>query len=247
MMVDKTRFSELLTRSPESLHINGGVGTLSEKYLHALLKHCYEPDTDFHEVGIGSFTADVCRDNKIVEIQTRSLNRLREKLEFYLENGYDVTVVYPVPHFKYIMWIDPRNGELSKRRRSPKVGTFYDAAYELYKIKYFLDWDNLHIDLLLVDVEDYRNLNGYGKDKKYRSTRLERVPLQLYDVMSIRAVQDYKLFVPDGLPALFTIRDFAEYAHIKYECASALLNILCYLQITSNCGKQGRMNLYKLD
>lgn len=246
-MIDKKRFSELLTLTPESLHIDGGVGTLSEKYLHALLKHCYEPDTDFHEVGVGSFCADIMRDGKIVEIQTRAFNRLREKLEFYLENGYDVTVVLPLPHYKYLMWIDPRNGEVSKRRRSPKVGSFYDAVPELYKIKYFLDWDNLHIDLLLIDVEDYRNLDGWGKDKKYRSTRLERVPLELIDTRHIHQAGDYRMFIPEGLSEIFTIQDFADKAKIRYEYAATTLNILCYLEIVSKCGKDGRKNLYRIN
>lgn len=246
-MIDKNRFAELLTLSPESFHINGGVGTLSEKYLHALLKHCYEPDTDFHEVGISSFTADICRDDKIIEIQTRALNRLREKLEFYLENGYDVTIVLPVAHYKYLIWIDPSNGEVSGRRRSPKIGTFYDAVPELYKIKYFLDWDNLHVDLLLIDVEDYRNLDGWGKDKKYRSTRLERIPLELYASEHIHTKADYKLFIPDGLPEVFTIQIFAECAKIRYEYAATTLNILSYLKLVTKCGKQSRKNLYKLN
>lgn len=67
-MTDKQRFDELTKLSPQELHIKAGVGTLSEKYLHALLKRYFEPDTDYHEVGIDRFTADICRDMQIIEI-----------------------------------------------------------------------------------------------------------------------------------------------------------------------------------
>lgn len=95
-MTDTERFSELLKLPPESMSVQSGVGTLSEKYLHALLKNFFEPDKSCHEVKVGRFTADILHsDNSITEIQTRSLNKLREKLEYYLLEGHKVRVVYP--------------------------------------------------------------------------------------------------------------------------------------------------------
>ncbi len=245
-MTDQERFNQMLMLPPDSFHLQGGVGTLSEKYLHALLKHFYEPNTDFHEVGVASFTADICVDNKIIEIQTRAFNRLREKLDFYLQEGYDVTVVLPLPRYKYLIWIDNENGEVTNRRRSPKVGNLYDAVVELYKIKYFLDWDHFHIKLVFCNMEDYRNLDGYGKNKKYRSTRLERIPLNLCEIIDLDCVRDYKKFLPENLPESFTIDDFARAAKIRYERAQTTLNILCYLELVEKTGKQGRKNIYKV-
>ncbi len=245
-MNDTERFAELLKLPPDSFRLNGGIGTLSEKYLHALLKHFYEPNTDFHEVGVGSFTADICVNNKIIEIQTRAFNRLREKLDFYLQELYDVTIVFPLPKTKYLIWVDNENGDVTNRRRSPKVGSIYDSVKELYKIKYFLDWKNFHIKLLFCDLEEYRNLDGYGKDKKYRSTRLERVPLGLCEIVELNCIDDYRIFIPDGLSQQFTIDDFAKSAKIRYDRAQITLNILCYLELVEKCGKSGRKNLYKI-
>lgn len=244
-VTDKERFNELLSLPPDSLHISGGVGTLSEKYLHALLKHFYEPDSDYHEVAIGSYTADICRDGKIVEIQNRAFNRLRDKLEFYLLEGYDVTVVLPLPRVKYLIWIDNQTGDVTNRRRSPKKGRFIDAFYELYKIKYFLDWQNLHIKILLCDLEEYRNLDGYGKNRKYRSTRLERVPLELGEILSLDSPDDYSFFIPEALPQIFTVSDFAKASKIDYAHAGTALNVLSYLGVVQKCGKDGRKLLFK--
>lgn len=37
----------------------GGIGTLSEKALHAALKSYYEPDFESREVKVGGFVADI--------------------------------------------------------------------------------------------------------------------------------------------------------------------------------------------
>lgn len=42
-------------------HNNKGIGTLSEKTLHAVLKLYYEPDEDKHEVAMSGYYADVYR------------------------------------------------------------------------------------------------------------------------------------------------------------------------------------------
>ncbi len=245
-MTEQERFANMLLLPPDSFHIEGGVGTLSEKYLHALLKHFYESNTDFHEVGVGSFTADICVDDKIIEIQTRGFNRLREKLDFYLQELYDVTVVYPLPKNKYLIWVDPENGEVTNRRRSPKIGSIYDSVWELVKIMYFLDWNRFHLKLFFCDLEEYRNLDGYGKHRKYRSTRLERVPLKLCEIIELNCPEDYRIFIPDGLKESFTIDEFAKAAKIRYETAQTTIKILTYLELMEKCGKQGRFNIYKI-
>ena len=75
-------------------HNNKGIGTLSEKTLHAVLKLYYEPDEDKHEVAMSGYYADIYNDKGIIEIQTRQLNKLRDKLSVFLQD-YHVTVVYP--------------------------------------------------------------------------------------------------------------------------------------------------------
>ncbi len=64
------------------------------------------------------------------------------------------------------IWIDEDSGELSKKRKSPKKGCTYQAFKELYKIKMFLNNPNIRFKFVLVNMEEYRLLNGWSHDKK---------------------------------------------------------------------------------
>lgn len=71
-----------------------GIGTLSEKTVHAVLKHYYAPDESQHEIPVEGCVADIFNGKEIIEIQTRSFDRMRPKLERFLPL-YPVTIVYP--------------------------------------------------------------------------------------------------------------------------------------------------------
>ena len=90
-------------------------------------------------------------DGKIIEIQTRQFNKMRNKLEAFLPL-YPVTIVYPIPREKWLIWIDEDSGELSKKRKSPKKGSTYQAFKELYKIKMFLKDPNIRFKFVLVNM-----------------------------------------------------------------------------------------------
>ena len=61
-----------------------GIGTLSEKTVHAVMKNYYAPDTDMHEIPIENFVADIFTGQEIIEIQTRAFNKMRLKLDAFL-------------------------------------------------------------------------------------------------------------------------------------------------------------------
>lgn len=95
-----------------------GIGTLSEKTVHAVLKHYYAPDESQHEIPVEGCVADIFNGKEIIEIQTRSFDRMRPKLERFLPL-YPVTIVYPIPYCKHVYWIDEETGEISGGRKSP--------------------------------------------------------------------------------------------------------------------------------
>ena len=125
-----------------------GIGMQKEKTLHAVLKAYEDPDEDHHEIPIENYIADIYNEKigTITEIQTANFGYLREKLAAFLPL-YRVKVVYPIPAGKWITWIDPETGELEKRSRSPKKGSFYSAFRELYRISSYLDHPNLCVKL----------------------------------------------------------------------------------------------------
>lgn len=217
-------------------HNNKGIGTLSEKTLHAVLKLYYEPDEDKHEVAMSGYYADIYNDKGIIEIQTRQLNKLRDKLSVFLQD-YHVTVVYPLPFNKWLSWVNPDNGEVQGRRKSPRHFTEYDAFYELYKIKSYLKNPNLSINLVLMDMEEYKLLNGWSYDKKRGSTRYDRVPVGIRRIVKFDRIEDYMQLVPADLKEDFTVKDFAMAAGVSVEVSRYTLNILNYLEIVKRTGR----------
>ncbi|MCM1541146.1 MAG: hypothetical protein NC121_07785 [Blautia sp.] len=220
-----------------------GIGTLSEKTVHAILKNYYEPDEDRQEIPIENFVADIYADGEIIEIQTRQFNKMREKLKYFLPL-YPVTIVYPIPREKWIIWIDEESGELSQRRKSPVKGNPYFVFPELYKIKPFLKEPNLHLKLALMDVEEYKLLNGWSRDKKKGSTRYDRIPMELVEEVEINCPKDYMQFVPYELEDEFTSKEFAKAAHISVSLAQTVLNILYHVEVVTRVGKRGSQYLY---
>ena len=82
--IDSWAFDEAKEKIIGKSHNDKGIGTLSEKTLHAVLKMYYEPDEDNHEVAIDGYYADIYNEHGIIEIQTRQLNKLRDKLSVFL-------------------------------------------------------------------------------------------------------------------------------------------------------------------
>ena len=220
-----------------------GIGTLSEKTLHAIMKHYYEPNEDYHEVPLEGYVADIYNQNGVIEIQNGNFNKMRAKLAVFL-NLYPVTIVYPLPCHKWVSWINPETGETSKRRKAPKVWKPYHAFWELYKIKSCLHHPNLHIRIVMVDMEEYRLLNGWNESRKRGSTRYDRIPLGICEETVIDQPEDYIQFVPYELEDGFSVKEFAKAAHIDADTARTTLNILYEMEAVRRVGKQGNAYLY---
>ncbi len=220
-----------------------GIGTLAEKTVHAILKNYYAPDEDMHEIPIDSYVADIYTGSEIIEIQTRQFNRMREKLTAFLQE-YPVTIVYPIPREKWLIWIDEESGELSVPRKSPAKGNAYMAFKELYKIKMFLKEPNLHLKLVLLDMEEYRLLNGWSRDKKKGSCRYDRIPSCFVEEIAVDEPKDYMQFIPYELAEPFTSQQFAKAAHIRKSLAQTVLNILTHMECVVRVGKEGNSYLY---
>lgn len=239
MIVPKTTFDDAVTARP----LGVGIGSLGEKTLHAVLKKLYEPDVTKHEVKLGGRIADIVNENGIIEIQTRSFDRLRSKLPFFLEHN-TVTVVYPIAKTKYVSWIDNETYEISNSRKSPKAGHPLHIMPELYKIKHLLTHPSLRFCIVMLNIDEYRNLDGYGKDKKHFSTRFEFFPTALCEQYCIDAPEDYFLLLPEGLPDPFTSTDITKLAKVRSRIASLTVNILRHVGTIESVGKKGNAILY---
>lgn len=241
----KARFEAARTKIVGIERERHGIGTLAEKTVHAILKNYYASNEDYHEVPIENYVADIYMNGEIIEIQTRNFNTMRGKLETFLKD-YPVTIVYPVPNVKQLIWIDEETGELSKKRKSPVKGNIYAVFKELYRIKMFLKDPNLHLRLVLLDMEEYRLLNGWSKDKKKGSTRYDRIPTALVDEITIDCLKDYLQFLPYDLPEEFTTAEFAKKVKITRAVSQVTLNLLHHVGVVERIGKQGNSYLYRV-
>jgi len=245
--IDTTRFKEALGRVAnvrDDQHIAGGIGTLGEKTLHSVLKHYFEPDASRHEIKIGGFVADILTEDGIIEIQTRQFDKLRGKLARFLEDG-KVTIVYPVARTKWLIWLDKTTGEATKKRKSPKTGAAYEVFPELYKIKNELCHPNLTLCIVLLELEEYRFLDGWSKDRKKGSTRYDRIPSAITDALYIRCPGDYQALIPQELQRDFTVKDFRAASGLSLYSSGIALTILHTVGAVRRTGKNGRSYVYE--
>lgn len=242
--MDRIKFKESCEKTVCMDRIKNGIGTLSEKTLHAVLKRYFENNETNHEIKVGSFVADIANAEGIIEIQTRNFNKLRNKLESFLAVSA-VTVVYPIASTKWLMWIDEATGEITRKRKSPKKGTPYEVFYELYKIKQFLTNPNLQLCIVLLDMEEYRRLDGWSKDKKKGSTRYERIPIDIIDEIYIENISQYSKLIPADLPTRFLVKDFKTSAALSQKSAQTALNVLYHTGAVTRVGKIGNQYLYE--
>ena len=243
--MDKDRFAAARQKIIGRERERRGIGTQGEKTVHAVLKHYYAPDEDMHEIPIDVYIADIFTGRGIIEIQTAALLQLRDKLACFLPQ-YPVTVVYPIARVKWLSWIDPDSGACSPLRKSPKTGSIYQIFAELYWLKPFLDHENIRFAFPLLDIEEYRLLDGYSRDKKRGSHRHDRIPVALADEVSIDCREDYLSFIPYELPEPFTTRELAQMVKINDRLAARTLNVLRHLGIVERSGKKGRAYLYRV-
>ena len=237
--MDEARF---LAACGEAMEDNrrGGIGTLGEKTLHAALKRYFQPEERFREVAVGRYVADIMSPEGITEIQTAGFGRLREKLGFFLEN-YPVTVVYPVAGLKWLISMSGE-GELSKRRKSPKAGGPWELLIELYSIREHLKNPGLSLCVPVMEVEEYRLEDGRGR-RGY--TRFERMPIRLMEEVWIRGPGDYHLLMPPGLPEEFTAKEFRACGRFSNMQGSLALSAARELGAVEQIGKRGRAYLYR--
>ncbi len=243
-MIDNERFKSIVKKIVCDKKEKNKIGLISEKLIHSSIKYYLENEEN-HEQKIGKFYVDILKDGHIYEIQTANFNKLREKLDYFFSLEYDVTIVYPFSHKKIIYWLDPETMELSKGRYSNRKGNFMNIFPELYKIKQYLKNDKLHFKFILINMDEYRFLNGRDKTRKIGSSRIERIPSEIVDILDIKVLNDFCYFTKCFSDSHFTTKDYKKINKSTIKEAALALNILSYLGIIERIGRIGRLYLYK--
>ena len=240
--MDQDRFLEACRQARSGAGRDEGIGTLGEKILHSAVKRYFQPDPALREVRCGPYVADAMAEGGVVEVQTRDLRRLRQKLAFFLPQG-PVTVAYPVPAKKTVAWVDEA-GNVSPAHKSPRQPTAGAVLPELYPLRDLLGHPHLRLCVLLLEVEEYRLLNGWSRDRKRGSTRFDRVPVSLLGQVWVRSPAEYAALLPAGLPAPFTSRQLGKALGVSPKKATLAAQVLREQGAVHTVGRQGNAYLY---
>lgn len=219
------------------------IGLLNESSLHASLKEYIEPDETKYEIPYNGYIVDILRDDGVVEIQTASFGNMKKKLAALLECGY-VTIVYPVAKVKRIYWQDMETGEITGGKLSPKHAQSCEIFKELRWISGFIWHKNLRIRIITIESAVYNRMDGYGKDKKKRASRIDKQLVQILDDFTISSADELTKLLPDTLPEEFTVKDAAKCGKIKKDVAQSGVKMLFDLGLLDR-RPDGRSYIYK--
>jgi len=220
------------------------IGLLNEKPLHASLKQWYARPGDRFEVPVDGFVIDIVRDDLLIEIQTRNLASISSKL-YKLTRSYEVRLVYPVVHEKWIVRSASDGSGVIVRRKSPKRGRWEDLFWELVSIPQLLSNPNFSLEVLMIREEEVRRYDGRRKRRRKGWLIEGRRLVEVLDRRLFGQAADWLAFVPDGLHS-FTTKDLATVADTRRDLAQKMAYCLRQAKMIELIGKQGRANLYRI-
>ena len=243
-----------------------GIGRLAEKQMHAAIKRFVCPDVSRHEIKIdgsalciareisdGSkkkkerkFVADILDGNTIYEIQTGSFSPLREKIKWILENTtYNIALIHPISETTWVSVIDSKTGNIGKRKKSPVHERLEDIAPELYFLTEFIPSPRFSLIILVLECEQYKKNMQKDSSRRPKYRKYEKIPLALLQAAFFRSVDDYKFFIPDTLPARFTVKEYSAKTGIYGIDAYSAVKSLCAIGLLQPDGNIGRAAAYK--
>jgi len=221
-----------------------GIGTLSERSLHASIKDWYAKSGDEIEAQVDGFFIDILRDDLLVEIQTRHLYAMRRKLVKLLGKGHNILVLHPIPIQKWICKVT-LDGEQISRRRSPKRGRYLDIFRELVRMADLMVKPGLSIGVLLTEQEEIWRDDGQGSWRRRGWSLIDQRLIGVRDQQIFKTPTDFKKLLPTELPVRFTTRDLARILGCQPALAGKIAYSFYKMAVFERVGRQGRAYVYQ--
>ena len=137
-----------------------------ESSLHRQLKALYAPRRSFRKSLATAGASTRSAVEELIEIQHGSLAAIRDKVRQLLCRHH-VRVVKPIVAQKTLVKLDAQGGREVDRRRSPKRGSLFDLFDELVYFTKVFPHRRLTLEVVLVEVEEWR-YPGRGKRSRRR-------------------------------------------------------------------------------
>lgn len=188
---------------------------------------------------------DVAGPEELVEIQTIGFASVRRKLERLVERHH-VALVHPIPAEKWLVRVDA-DGEVVRRRRSPRRGLPIDLFDELVHIPALLVDPRFRLELLLTVEEEVRGPVPAGARYRYPREwwRLDRRLVDVRETMRIDEPRDLLALLPAGLPARFTSADIVASTGRSRRLAMRAVYCLERSGVLVRVGRSGRFVGYE--
>jgi len=180
----------------------------NETSLHSAVKEWCSLPGDRFEAKVDGFVVDIVRDNQLIEIQTRNLSAIEEKLKSLLRH-HKVRLIHPIAKEKWIIQVDPLTGRQTRRRRSPRKGDVWDLFQELIWMPELVRETNFSIEVLMVKEEEVRCADGKGSWRRRGTSIRDRRLIEVVDKLFFEKKEDYLKLLPRDLAQPFTNRSLA--------------------------------------
>ena len=243
---EKTQANPSAVVLKEALVSDFRFGELRERTLHKQLKALYRPEDGEAEWPVAGSIADLWSPTAgVIEIQTRSLSKLRPKLAAYLDAGLAVTVVHPLAVQRIIVTWNAAKDEVLSRRRSPKVERVEASFREIGSIAGVLTHPRFRLVLALVRESEHRSADGLGSWRRQGKSKVDRILDELTGERVFASREDYAALLPSQWPQPGTVAELAETLSLTGGEAQALVSCLKKLGVLEVCGRRGRAHLLR--
>jgi len=221
-------------------------GELRERSLHKQLKALYRPDDGEAEWPVAGSVADLWSPTAgVIEIQTRTLGKLRTKITGYLAAGLTVTVVHPLAAHRTIVTWNAEKTEVLSRRKSPKTERVEAAFREIGALWEFLLNPKFRLILAMVRETEHRCADGKGSWRRQGKSKIDRVLDGEFEERLLKGIQDYASLIPQNWQEPGTSREMGEILSLGTGEIQALVSCLKKIGVLEVCGKRGRADLLR--
>jgi len=218
---------------------------MTEYSLHVDIKEWYSGSSNQVEVKVDDFVIDVInKEGLLIEIQTRNLSAIKNKLKKLLKNN-KVRLVYPIAKIKWIVYMS-ECGELVKKRKSPKKGKLTDLFVELVHLPRLICHENFSFEVLLIEQEELRCNDGKGSWRRKGVSIKNRKLIKVFDSTVFEDKSDFLTTLPDDLEQVFTNKILAKKMKISLRLAQKITYCLRKMNALTVVGKKRRELLFKI-
>jgi len=223
--------------------MTNNIGTLNEKALHAALKEWIAEPGDRLEEPVDGYVVDIVRGDELVEIQTRHIYAMKQKL-LHLTKQQPLRLVYPIAAEKWIVSLPKDSTSKLRRRKSPKRGQPAQLFSELVSIPKLILSPRFSIEMLLIQEEEVRYYDGKRAWRRRGWITQERRLLDVVERQRYESPADLASLIPDSVEDGFDTSELADALRVHRRLAQQMAYCLRECGAIEQVGKAGNAILY---